>query len=486
MELPASPLDYTQRQLDGMTKEQLLELYTANIRTTDFAVGEDTDHRFNVHNKRIFKALRDHADPENVEEHKTSTFLGELNIKINERANTYSRVAKTEAMACIFNCMHLDTLGNVPVDAQWLVPDPLAANGPRLLSIAQFDLGNIDGALLTHLRRFFHGATAFHFYMRFCGPAPAEVASHTAAVLMEDSRTKLLEKIVEIEDVRERLETHLVAYKGKFAKLKGTKLETNADSDHDSSEESDEEPEVELNSDDEPVEQAPKRRKYLDELGTGRDTAQQQIDLFAVDTSRDGGISSLRVRDFKGDLPPHALDLLGSTYKRGVFFEKLPDPRVPEFTSGAETKSDGVTLVEPAKDVEGDTSMTQKLIDTKLRAPYERMLQLRKELKQRIREAGTLLVDNFEFLIDVKLVNGGTQRLLPGNLSATEKYALGMLYMDRISTPKPPAEEEEEGEEDEEEGEEEDSGSEYESSSGESSEEEEEEGDDSDYESDEE
>ena len=228
----------------------------------------------------------------------------------------------------------------------------------------------------------------------------------------------------------------------------------------------------------------PKRRKTIKELGTGTDTSQQRIDLSSIDTTRDGGITSLRTREFRGDIAPHGVDLFATLSCRDAFMKKLPEPKVPEFASGAET-IDGVTLAEPSLSVKGDHLMTLQLIDAGLRKPYERMLRLRKELSESIRDVGKHVLANFKLAIDVKTADGSyICRKAPGALTAAEKYALGMLYMRNISTPRSTEDEDEEGsggEEGPSEGEEEsDEEEEWEGSDEESSEEDSEDSDEAD------
>ena len=49
-------------------------------------------------------------------------------------------------------------------------------------------------------------------------------------------------------------------------------------------------------------------------------------------------------------------------------------------------------------------------------------------------------MDNFEFIIKVTTTSNKTDIHHPCDLSTTEKYAIGMMYMDSISTPKQPVE----------------------------------------------
>lgn len=424
-----------------------MQLYHSNIRDLCPSV---TSEEFDRHNYRVLKALRDCADPDHAGAHKTSPFM-DIRIKIDERTNRYNRVARTEMLGCLFQGLALQC------EAPSFVPDTLDKRC-NLLPITHFDMPD-DESLKQHLHYVFGlNVGRFDFAVKYAGDMPAEQHPSTTTLgLMATARDVTIDKIVKVEEMRTQLEAHLIEYKDKFERLKHGGLDTTADSgderDSSSGEEDDEEYGEEEDAKGVPK---PKRRKLIEEIGTGTDTPQQRIDLSSIETARGGGITSLRTRDFKGDVPTHAVELLATLACPDAFRGKLPEPKVPEFTSGAETN--GVTLVEPSMAVEGDTSMTQKLIDSGLRDAYEEMLRLRKDLRDAIRAVSTHVLSNFELVINLMTADGDfICRKSPTSLSAAEKYAIGMLYMHNISTPRPveDAEEDEEEDGEEEEGEEE-------------------------------
>ena len=421
-------------------KDELVAMYTTWISVHHRG---KTDREFASVVAAINKRLRE-VDPDHEAEHKQSQFWAH-GVKIDEMRNLYNKPHRTEALGLVFNAMHLDSIGDPAVDeSTFLVPD--SQGGPaRLLHLARFTLSDgteAKAALRAHSRRFFPGIVSFDFLLRSTAAIGdgEERGEFTATALMQTARHGAHEKILRVEEKRVELAEHMEKYKPPFEGLRMSALETRCH-DSDGGEESGEE------SGD-----GPAKRQKVDNT----DPEDQKVDNFFVRLHGEGGIKELRVQLFRGELAPHAVELLGSLYSRELLEKHLPRPTICDYDTGADTYSDGVTLVAPGSIVNSNTAMTQKLIDSGLRDAYERMLRLHRDLKQGIKEVASHLLRELEFVIDTTNADGAVTRTTPDLLSPGQRYALGLLYMDEISVAKPPEEEEDEEESGESEEDEED------------------------------
>ena len=475
----------SQAFFNSLSKNELLELYKKHVEHPNYTVNTCTDQLFDRRIRMRLKALRDIADTENKEKHKSSAFWN-LGVKIDERANTYSKLARTESIGCLFQALHIDTLGNDEIDAKFI---QTRSDGEVLLWISGFDVSSISDSVKKDVLRFYPNTNRFDFFVKCAAPTPNEVSVHTNRALLATARHQALEKIVSVEGVRAQLEEHLDRFSEKFVNVKNRKLEASSDDEDDDDGES-ESDEGEEEEEDEGEGSTKQRRTTFEKMGTSnKDRCPQLFDDFAVEVNREAHIRTLltRTRTFKdneaGDaVEAHKFELLGVIGNRHSFRDRLPHPVVPSFKSGVAVEEDGVSLQTPDKYVFGNHTITKKLAEFDLLKPYEDMLRMNKELKTGIEAIAVHMTNDFHFFAELKNIDGSVSRITPESIDPASKYAIGCAYMDLISTRREflvPADDG--GEEDEEELEEdsEGEGSEYEEGESEESEESED-GEDSD------
>jgi hypothetical protein len=386
---------------------------------------------------------------------------------IKENQSNYNRINNTEVIAAMYCALQLHNVGK---------PDEIAlscrsgeAYGELVTHLADFKVDDFPQDLRTMCNNFFPSVTSFEFFLKKKRTVVSgESGEHTETALMLTARANMHTLIIEIEEVKEKLQSMIDANLPKLRELLKDPLETRADSDAESSsdEESDDEA---LDEDGRPNKPSPKRRKTFDEMGTTKDTWLQHVSNFGIQCSPGQAVKNTRIREFRGEPEWHYVELMGAlnTYKACIIDKKLPVPRAPTFSHGADDElgpGGSFKLVCPGEDVNSNTAVTQKMMDedskngTTLIKDYEEMQNLARIFRKKISDLVRMYNNEFEFVVRA---NDATDRrdYHVNQLSLMQKYAIGQLYLDAIAVNKNPEPAEEVESESEGESDEEDSGS---------------------------
>ena len=380
---------------------------------------------------------------------------------LKENQSNYNRINNTEVIAAMYCALQLHNVGK---------PDEIAlscrsgeAYGELVTHLADFKVDDFPQDLRTMCNNFFPAVTSFEFFVKKKRTiVSGDSGEHTDEALMLTARANMHTLIIEIEEVKEKIQSMIDANLPKLRELLMDPLETHADSDADSSsdEESDDEA---LDEDGRPNKPSPKRRKNFGEMGTTKDTWLQHVSNFGIQCSPGQAVKNTRTREFRGKPERHYVELMGalSTCKAFIIDKKLPVPRAPTFSHGADDEAGlSFKLVCPGEDVNSNTAVTQKMMDedtkngTTLVKDYEEMQNLARTFRKKISELVRMYNNEFEFVVRA---HDATDRrdYHVNQLSLMQKYAIGQLYLDAIAVNKNPepaeeAESESEGESEEE------------------------------------
>ena len=125
-----------------------------------------------------------------------------------------------------------------------------------------------------------------------------------------------------------------------------------------------------------------------------------------------------------------------STGKPHVYNKKIPHPRAPTFSHGADRGGGSkFTLLPPGIDVNANTSVTQKMMDvddergSQLVKEYEDMQNLAIELEKLIVNAVKTYLNKFEFVVRTHLKDEHFDYRMD-ELSLMQQIAIGKLYLD--------------------------------------------------------
>lgn len=390
---------------------------------------------------------------------------------LKENQSNYNRINNTEVVAAVYCALQLQNVGK---------PDEISmscrsgeAYGGLVTHLADFAVADYPQGLRTMCGNFFPSVTSFEFFVKKKRSVSAEESSEfTESALMLTARANMHSLVIEIEGVKEELQSMIDENLPKLRELLKDPLETCADSEAEvSDDDSDDEA---LDEDGRPNKPSPKRRKTFDEMGTTKDTWMQQVSNFGIQCSPGRAVKNTRIREFRGDPEWHYVELLGSfsTYKHQVIDKKLPVPRAPTFSHGADEEYIGrFKLLCPGEDVSSNTAVTQKMMDedtkngTTLVKNYEKMQNLACTFRKKICDLVKMCNDEFMFVVRIHRADGTRTDHHVNELSLMQKYAIGQLYLHSIAVKKDPeTEQESEEQSGEESGEEDDdSGSEYKS-----------------------
>ena len=397
------------------------------------------------------------SELERKEQHPPRSDFVDIRVLIESKNRSkYNRIQNTEAIGALWGAMKLEHVGAPDELSKACLSGPMYRGYVVLLAEATVaDFPDDERRMCGH---FFPSVDKFEFFVRTVQAADLPACDTTAAAATLTGRRQLHEAVLRIEAARSELVQKIKVHSKALTDALREDVETRADSGEESGGSDDDD----SDSDESPL---PKRRKTLDEIGTGKDTEQQKVSNFGIQLNHARAVEGLRVREFRDEgFEWHYVELLGafSTHRRCVIEKKLPAPSAPTFSRGAEEQYvDGLfTLVPPDENPDSDTIVTLKLTDmdretgSDLVYQYTAMHRLADAMNKAIREAVSAYTRNFELVIRAHKEGGEFTDYTVNDLSNLQKLSLGRLYLHAIAVHK--AEEPEEESSDEEEG---DSGS---------------------------
>jgi hypothetical protein len=399
---------------------------------------------------------------------------------------SYSRLQPNEALGALYMGLGLHKLGD---------PDDATVRDKRIY-IDTFVPRNFSAKIFDFSQRVFPNMlpTAIHFRLQYNSRLPlSQHGEHTAEAEIATVRYNLRNKFAQLEEMRTDLANDCDKIQKDLSELmRDKKVETTTESDPEDDSEEDSSSHGSGDEDDEDVRKqtsSSKRRKVYDELGTKRDTKQQLVLTDGITLTPSRGIKFIRIQSFKGDEQPHIAELFGSLgsfdYYGSSVAKRLPHPTAPTFSSGAELDHLN-KLVPPSVDVEGDTIMTRKMLDTDaaLASEYEKVHKAAAEFRSSIDKLVMDIKLSFQFEIVFVSSSGNVYVRKVQDLTDIQQLAISQMFLERINKPAAAdaGEDSDEGNENGEEGEEseDDDDDEYNEDEGEEEEEEEEDDDDSD------
>lgn len=365
---------------------------------------------------------------------------------VKENLANYNRINNNEAVGCIWQALGLEHVGK-PDHMELACRTGNEYDDCYVVHLADFELDKFPGHMRAMCKKFFNGSVKFEFFLK---PKLQEQRSRSGGTTNKAEVMTVLFKIysavVDIETTRcalkQKMEEHTEALKG----ILKNNLETHADEDE--GDEWDEE----LDDAGRSTYPSPKRRKTEEVV----ETDQQQISLDSIELRPGSSVETLRIREFRGEPEPHFVDLMGAiaTGDWCVISKRLPSPRAPSYSDGAElVRGLDFKLEDPGDEVARNTVVTQKMKDTdqakgtNLVGEYESMHHLAHKLSVMIADMVKLINSELEFVVRVHTC-GGQKDYNVNSLSHMQKYSIGNLYLDAIAVNKDKAaEEESEGEE---------------------------------------
>ena len=461
--------------------------------------GHGTDAEIKDDIEELLRRLR-HKDPDNQPAYKSSAFWG-FRVPINTK---YNRVSKNEVIGCLANSLDISNV-NAPSDTH---------AGKQRIKLLAMDWTS-EGSEFSCKDKGYAGLAFPGYRVLTCYvEARDDKYGGEKAMALLNARTQLHEKIKDIELARQALCADVAKYKDALVELPKKPLEAHVDSDNeDSDEDSDREEAGEQSGEDSDGEGAgagkqglcKKQKTCFEDMGKAADTTQNNVDVSTVQLKPPTGVlastwSPYRCGGFKGDIEPHAAEVLGSVYmceQTGVSpidsllcWSRLPEVKAPAYTYGASMHfSNGkLKLNKASAVVDQDTCMVSKLHDAGLADAYMKLHNDAHELECKIQGDFGSLVGSLLCLKFVGTKTNGEEEEVPLN-TPTKRLVLGLLWMQSISVKKRAGDEEEDGEgeedaglEDEEEDEEDGAAddSDYSEESGEEEEDEDDDDDDSD------
>jgi hypothetical protein len=443
-------------------------------------------------------------DVETLEEAPLRTNFGAIKMAIDSRdSNKYSKMMPSENLAGVFMGLKLNELGN-----------PHAPDLPRcpvdnmpFIELGRFGTPHgtypfFDAIHNPALRNHPNGTRcdSVSFIVKHITRAASSRATYDTPVAeMLTARSTLKDAIVAIEDLRTEFSTLCKNIVPRLdAVLEGDVVGV-VDSDHDDSDssyDSASEHDGESSDDEKPTDPSPKRRKTFGEMGTSRDTAQNNVKISSCEVKPARGLS-FRTREFKNSISPHIAELFMFLAHVGVcdISSRVPKVSAPTFSNGAQLTYEHdkdercylpKDLVFPSSGLKGDTITTSKMLQMaggpEIMREYVKVQRMAATINSKIRSMFDMVHKNFAVYAHFNLNNGLSEVVNVTTLTVAQQIALGKIYIRVITFP----DEESDGEDEEEEEEqgssfEEESDDEYQEESGEDSGEESDDEDDSDY-----
>lgn len=363
---------------------------------------------------------------------------------VKENQSCYNRINNTEMVGAVWNALKLEHVGKP--DHMNLACRFGDEYDGYVVHLADFEIDKFPVNMRKMCNNFFNGVVKFEFFLKD-KRREAVTCMTTKKAEMMTALCKVHSTILEIESTRLELVEKMDKYTEPLKAVLEEPLETRADS-GDEDEDEDEEEEV-----------PSKRRKTYDDMGRAQDTEQQQISLAGITLSPGSSVKTLRVREFRGDPEPHYVDLMGAiaTHNPLIFNKRVPAPSAPTFSHGAEAKPltfhTTFKLEPPGQDVNSNTGVTQKMMDTDLETgselvkEYEAMHKLAHTLRIKISNLVKVINIEFDFVVRVHGIGGSTSVHVDhnvNNLTPLQKVCIGNLYLDSIAVHKQGEEEEEE------------------------------------------
>lgn len=376
-------------------------------------------------------------------------------IIAKENQSKYNRVNNTEAVAGIWQALKLEHVGD-PDHMKLACRTGDEYGSCHVVHLADFELDKFPASMRTMCNNFFNGVSKFEFFVQ-TKRNEQDTCDTTEKAEMMTALCKVHSAIVEIEHTRLQLKQKMDKYTKQLKDVLKNELYTLADSDAEESDESDASEHDDGSAQDRPL----KRRKTFDEMGSSKDTDQQNISLVGIELSPGASVESLRIREFRGSPEPHFVDLMGafSTDKQAIISKRIPYPRAPTYSHGAAANNEwcNFQLDAPGIDINSDTCVTHKMMDidrekdSNLVGEYEIMHRLAHALRTKISDLVKLINNDLEFVVRVHTSNGQSTDRHVNNLTLMQKYAIGSLYLYSIAVNNDKPDEKDIEEEDEEE-----------------------------------
>lgn len=444
-------------------------------------------------------------DIETLDEAPMRTNFGIIKMALDScDTNKYSKMLPSENLAGVFMGLKLNELGNPHAPA--LPTSPI--DGRPFIELGRFATPHgmypcFDAIHNPVLRNYPNGTRcdSVSFIVKHITRAgPSRAAANTPIAEMLTARSTLKDTVIEIEELRTKFTSLCKKITPRLHAVLEGDLVGAVHSDHDSSDSSDDsasEHDGESEDDEKPIDPSPKRRKTFEEMGTRRDTAQNNVKLTSEEVKPARGIA-FRTREFKNSISPHIVELFLFLAHVGVcdLSTRMPKVSAPTFSSGAELSYEHdkdercympKDLVFPSADLVGDTIVTAKMLQMakgpEIMREYVKVQRMAAALNSKIRRMFDMVHKNFGVYASFNLSNGLSEEVNVTTLTVAQQIALGKIYVRIITVPDDVGSDEEESDDEGEEGSssEEESGDEYKEESDEDSGEESDDEDDSDY-----
>ena len=356
---------------------------------------------------------------------------------LKENVGNYNRINTNETIGAIWHALKLEHVGK---------PDHMKLacrtyGRDYVVHLANFDLQDFPEHMRIICNNFFNNVVKFEFFMK---PKRDEeqTCDTTAMAEMMTALSEIYDSIKEIEQTRLELLEKIDKYTKPLKDVLKSELETHADSGAEDSDEEDD-----SDDDDSRAKNPSRKRRKTTFGGTGHDTRQQQISLVGITLTNGASVKNLRINGFRGDtdfhLKSHLMELMGTfaTGEQCVIMKRLPNPCAPKYSDGAEM-NEKLKLEPPGRDVNSNTTVTQKLIDTdrekgtNLVHEYEVMHKLAHAINTKISKMVRIINNKLNFVVRVHTADQQyTDHHVP-NLTLMQRYAIGNLYLDSIAVNK--------------------------------------------------
>lgn len=356
-------------------------------------------------------------------------------VLIGDCQNRYNKPNNQEIIPIFNECLKLNTLGCAD-------DDHLTWRGDSLeMLIGEFKLRDYSEDLQASVRKVFPEVERFEFVVRHKATVQ-DGSKNFKYAEFNTFRGEVAEQIREIELLRLETLGEAKKWAPRLEEVLSDKLVTL------------------VNAQEDEHEPSPKRRRTAEsdeeeeETEDGPQAEAQNVSFAGIELRKNlASLQNLRTREFKGDqkaIDAHLVYVMGCLdCLEWRFFDckYLPTPRAPTFSAGAELALGG-DLDDPNDDIECSTAVTQRLVELGLREVYEKMQKSARKLLISIRRLVAIIRSKFLFCIVVRSETAAPTTLAISDLNNVQEYAIGLLYLQAISSSdKKKAEEEADDEE---------------------------------------
>ena len=356
-----------------------------------------------------------------------------------ENRGNYNRINPNETIGAIWHALKLEHVGK-PEHMKLACRTYGSDYG---IHLTNFDLQDFPEHMRIICNNFFNNnVVKFEFFMK---PKrnEEETCDTTTMAEMMTALSQVYDSILEIDQTRLELLKKIDEYIKPLKEVLRKELETHADSGAEENHEEDD-----SDDDDSRAKNSRKRRKFG---SNRRDTHQQQISLVGITLTNGTSVKNLRINEFRGNIDSHLMEIMGvlATGEMCIITKRLPNPRAPTYSDGAEMKlpnprapNEKLELEPPGRDVNSNTTVTQKMLDmdrengTSLANEYELMHNLARGLNNKISDMVRIINNNLNFVVRVHTADQQYINYNVPNLTLMQRYAIGNLYLDSIAVNK--------------------------------------------------